>query len=109
MFKKVKIVIAAFAFFVFTQNEAIAQFSVDKNNFPLPKRQQLAWQQAEFGVIFHYDLHVFDTSKYNQKNNRITPIADYNMFNPSKLNVEQWVLSAKNAGATFALITATHE
>lgn len=109
MFKKVKIVIAAFAFFVFTQNEAIAQLSVDKNNFPLPKPQQLAWQQAELGVIFHYDLHVFDTSKYNQTHNRITPIADYNIFNPSKLNVEQWVLSAKNAGATFALITATHE
>lgn len=76
---------------------------------PVPNAQQLAWQQAEFGVVFHYDLHVFDTSKYNQTVNRTTPIADYNIFNPTQLNVEQWVKAAKDAGAKFALITATHE
>ncbi|MEP6626407.1 MAG: alpha-L-fucosidase [Ginsengibacter sp.] len=76
---------------------------------PVPNKQQLAWQQAEFGVVFHYDLHVFDSSKYVQAENRITPIADYNIFNPEKLNVEQWVMAAKNAGAKFALITVTHE
>ena len=79
------------------------------NKIPVPNQQQLAWQQAEFGVVFHYDLHVFDTSKYNQTANRITPIADYNIFNPQQLNVEQWVLAAKDGGAKFALFTATHE
>lgn len=76
---------------------------------PVPDPQQLAWQQAEFGVIFHYDLHVFDTSKYNQTINRITPISDYNIFNPAQLDMEQWVKAAKEAGAKFALLTATHE
>lgn len=79
------------------------------NNIPIPNKQQLAWQQAEFGVVFHYDLHVFDTSKYNQTVNRMTPIADYNIFNPQQLNVEQWVLAAKDAGARFAILTVTHE
>lgn len=78
-------------------------------HIPAPNERQLAWQQAEFGVVFHYDLHVFDTSKYNQASNRITPIADYNIFNPAQLNIEQWVKSAKEAGAKFALFTATHE
>ncbi|MBC8988007.1 alpha-L-fucosidase [Pedobacter sp. N36a] len=76
---------------------------------PKPNAQQLAWQKAELGVLFHYDLHVFDPSKYAQSANRITPVADYNIFNPGSLDVEQWVRSAKDAGAKFAIITATHE
>lgn len=78
-------------------------------SLPLPNKQQLAWQKAEIGVVFHYDLHVFDTSKYNQGTNRITPVEDYNIFNPQQLDVEQWVISAKAAGAKFAILTVTHE
>lgn len=76
---------------------------------PKPNPAQLAWQEAELGMIFHYDLHVFDTSKYRQADNRIRPIADYTIFNPEQLDVEQWIVAAKSAGARFALITATHE
>ena len=83
-------------------NKTIAQV-------PLPKTQQIAWQQAELGVVFHYDLHVFDGKKYNQSVNRITPIEDYNIFNPTQLNTDQWIQSAKAAGATFAILTVTHE
>lgn len=89
---------------VFTRQMLLAQ-----KDLPLPNKQQLAWQKAEFGVVFHYDLHVFDRVRYNQAQNRITPIPDYNIFNPSRLNVEQWVLAAKAAGARFAILTATHE
>lgn len=76
---------------------------------PLPTASQEAWQQAELGVLFSYDLHVFDQKNYNQAVNRITPIADYNIFNPTKLNTDQWIQSAKAGGATFAILTATHE
>lgn len=75
----------------------------------LPNKKQIAWQEAELGIIFHYDLHVFDGKSYSQSQNRITPIPDYNIFNPTELDVEQWVLTAKEAGARFAIITATHE
>ena len=75
----------------------------------LPNKQQLAWQRAEFGIIFHYDLHVFDRKAYQQQSNRIVPVPDIHIFQPQQLDVEQWVLSAKLAGAKFALITATHE
>ena len=87
----------------------IAMFDKAKAQIPLPTAQQLAWQQAELGVVFHYDLHVFDNKKYNQAVNRITPIADYNIFNPQQLNTDQWIQSAKAAGATFAILTVTHE
>lgn len=76
---------------------------------PLPNKAQLEWSEAELGVLFSYDLHVFDSRKYNQALNRITPVADYNIFNPEKLDTDQWIKAAKEAGAKFALLTATHE
>lgn len=80
-----------------------------KNISPVPNKRQLAWQEAELGVVFHYDLHVFDGVKYGQGNNRIDPVEDYQIFNPEKLDTDQWVKAAKDAGAKFAILTATHE
>lgn len=79
------------------------------HHLPVPTEAQLRWAHAELGVIFHYDLHVFDGEKYNQTANRIHPVEDYNIFNPTRLDTDQWIKAAKDAGATFAVITATHE
>ncbi|WP_341837154.1 alpha-L-fucosidase [Chitinophaga pollutisoli] len=76
---------------------------------PLPAPAQLAWQRAELGMVFHYDLHVFDGRQYGQGGNRISPVPDYNIFHPSQLDTDQWVKTAKDAGARFAILTATHE
>ena len=76
---------------------------------PLPASRQLKWHDAELGVVFHYDLHVFDGQVYGQGNNRINPIEDYNIFNPTQLDTDQWIAAAKAAGAKFAVLTATHE
>lgn len=80
-----------------------------KTELPKPTASQLAWQNAEMGVVFHYDLHVFDGKVYGQGYNRINPIEDYNIFNPTQLNTDQWIEAAKAAGAKFAILTATHE
>lgn len=76
---------------------------------PLPTQAQLSWQNAELVAVFHYDLHVFDGIRYNQAYNRITPIADINMFNPEQLDTDQWIRSVKEMGAKIAILTATHE
>lgn len=34
---------------------------------------------------------------------------DYNIFNPTQLDTDQWIEAAKAAGAKFAVLTATHE
>lgn len=78
-------------------------------SLPRPNPAQAAWQEAEVGVIFHYDLHVFDGKGYVQRENRITPVADHNIFDPEHLDTDQWIQAAKAMGARFALITATHE
>lgn len=84
-------------------------FSLAQNEIPIPTPAQLNWQNAEMAAVFHYDLHVFDGKVYNQAYNRITPIQDYNIFNPEKLDIDQWVKSAKDAGVKIAILTATHE
>ncbi|MEX2028772.1 MAG: alpha-L-fucosidase [Candidatus Curtissbacteria bacterium] len=76
---------------------------------PLPTQAQLTWQNAELAAVFHYDLHVFDGKPYNQAQNRITPVQDYNIFNPTNLDTDQWVKAAKDAGFKIAILTATHE
>ncbi len=82
---------------------------VKKNKIPIPNKKQLAWQYAEFGVLFSYDLHVFDGKRYGQRDNRIAPFPDYQMYSPDSLNTDQWIKVAKDAGAKFALFTVTHE
>ncbi len=85
-------------------------FSQSKNDtIPVPNERQLAWQEAELGVLISYDLHVFDGEKYRQGFNRINPIPDYQIFKPKHLNTDQWIRAAKAAGAKFAILTATHE
>lgn len=76
---------------------------------PVPNPRQLAWQEAELGVVFHYDLHVFDGKRYAQAQNRITPFPDYNIFNPKDLDTDQWIRAARDMGAKSAILTATHE
>ncbi|HRO45746.1 alpha-L-fucosidase [Agriterribacter sp.] len=87
----------------------IAFLPVRVDKLVLPNKRQLAWQEAEIGAIFHYELHIFDGQKYIQENIRINPVKDYQTFNPTKLDTDQWVKAAKDAGFTFALLTATHE
>lgn len=82
---------------------------IKENKHPVPNKRQLAWQEAELGVVYHYDLHVFDGKKYGQGGNRIDPVPDYQIFNPKDLDTDQWVKAAKDAGAKFAILTATHE
>lgn len=85
------------------------QIPIKNSRYPLPNKKQLAWQEAEMGAVFHYDLHVFDGMKYGQRANRIDPVTDYQVFNPTKLDTDQWIKAAKDAGFTFAILTATHE
>ena len=93
------------SFFVMIATVAFAQ----SPSMPVPAPHQLKWHEAEMGVVFHYDLHVFDGLVYGQGNNRINPVEDYNIFNPTQLDTDQWIQAAKAAGAKFAVLTATHE
>jgi alpha-L-fucosidase len=107
MNKKTKIPFLAAVLVLVWSHSVFSQ--VKKSLIPVPNERQLAWQEAELGVLFSYDLHVFDGKKYLQRHNRINPVRDYQIFDPKHLDTDQWIRAAKTAGARFAILTATHE
>jgi len=76
---------------------------------PIPTQAQLDWQNAELAALVCIDLHSFDGKLYNQEQARITPVEDYNIFNPQKYDTDQWVRSLKDAGFKIAILTVSHE
>lgn len=76
---------------------------------PIPTPAQLQWQQAELAALVCWDMHVFDGEFYVQPKARITPVQDYNAFNPLKYDMDQWIKSLKDAGFKIAIFTVSHE
>ncbi|MBW7892628.1 MAG: alpha-L-fucosidase, partial [Chitinophagaceae bacterium] len=74
-----------------------------KDIFPSPA--QLDWAEKEIGAIFHLDV-VNYVPDYNWRKWGTHPPAS--VFNPSKLNTDQWILAAKAAGAKYAVLVAKH-
>jgi alpha-L-fucosidase len=72
----------------------------------LPTPEQVAWANAEMGVIIHLDINIYapDTFDYS----KTATLPDVDVFSPSKLNTDQWIRTAKAAGAKYALLTVKH-
>ena len=71
-------------------------------SLPLPTPEQLAWQDRELGLFIHFDMSTFT----GQSKPR-TP-ADPNVYNPAKLDTDQWLEVAKGMGAQYAVFVAKH-
>lgn len=91
----------AFIFFYFFAIQAtFSQMAV------LPSKEQVQWADAELGVIIHLDINIYAPDTFDYGDPKTLP--DVNVFNPSKLNTDQWISTAKAAGATYALLTVKH-
>nr|MBI1232170.1 glycoside hydrolase family 29 [Cytophagales bacterium] len=84
-------------------------YTAAQQKIPLPTPAQLQWQQAELAALVCWDMHVFDGEFYIQSKARITPVVDYNAFNPEKYYMDQWIRSLKDAGFKIAIFTVSHE
>ena len=71
----------------------------------VPTPEQRAWAEAEIGVLFHFDMPVFRPD-YNWRAWGSHPSAE--AFNPTALDVDQWLRAAKGLGATYAVLVAKH-
>ena len=70
----------------------------DSKDTTLEQRQNefLKWK---FGVFFHFGMSTFNNRDWS------TGYEDPLIFNPSKLNCNQWIKEAKKAGANYAVLT----
>lgn len=71
-----------------------------------PSPAQVAWQDCEIGVIFHFDMPIA-AGEY-ASNNTVRKVFDPKLYNPEKLDTDQWIAAAKATGARYAIFTATH-
>lgn len=67
-----------------------------------PTRQQLAWQDLELGLFIHFDMVTYTGQAKPRRP------ADPNLYNPVKLNTDQWLETAKAMGARYAVFVAKH-
>ena len=80
--------------------------SGDGATLPRPTPAQLRWQDAEIGLLYSFDLAI--AAGVVAPNNEVRKTLDPNLYNPTKLDTDQWLEAAKAAGAKYAVFTATH-
>jgi alpha-L-fucosidase len=73
---------------------------------PLPTKDQIRWAGAEIGVIIHLDINMYAPGTFDYARRETLP--PLRAFHPSKLNTDQWITSARNAGAAYAVLVAKH-
>jgi alpha-L-fucosidase len=67
-----------------------------------PSARQLAWQQGEFICFIHFGVNTFTAREWG------TGKEDPKIFNPEKLDTDQWCRMMKAAGMTQAILTVKH-
>ena len=81
--------------------------SDDGANLPRPLPKQVAWQDCEVGVVYHFDMPLFGDRPWNGRD-AIHQTWDPNRYNPAQLDTDQWLDAARAMGARYAILTATH-
>ena len=67
-----------------------------------PAPQQLAWQEAELSMFFHFGVNTFTDREWGDGTE------DPKIFNPTALDARQWVRTAKETGFRYVILTAKH-
>ena len=86
---------------------SVAAETLDGAHLARPLPRQLVWQDCEVGAIFHFDMPLFGARAWSARA-AIRQTWDPKIYNPAKLDTDQWVEAAKAMGARYAIVTATH-
>ena len=67
-----------------------------------PNERQMEWYNRERMIFFHFGMNTFTDKEWGD--GKESPSA----FNPTELNVRQWIKTIKDGGFTAAILTAKH-
>ncbi len=75
-----------------------------------PTQEQLAWQDMELGVLIHYCLEIYRPDLHGDwyKTDAVRTAIAPETIQPTKLDPEQWVRSAAELGAKYAVLVTNH-
>jgi alpha-L-fucosidase len=87
-------------------NQKSGEF-MNNNHFDssLPTQSHLAWQDLEFGMFYHFDIPIYKPG-WDWRSWQDLPSPD--LYQPSKLNTDQWLEAACACGAKYAVFVAKH-
>ena len=71
----------------------------------VPNAAQQAWHDRELGMFFHFDIPVYKQG-WNWRSFKDFP--DPNLYQPTKLDTDQWMAAAQAYGAKYAIFVAKH-
>jgi alpha-L-fucosidase len=75
---------------------------INKAAFVVPTSRQSSWQDLEFTCFIHFTVNTFTGREWGDGKE------DPAIFNPTDLNVNQWVNVAKDAGMKLIILTCKH-
>lgn len=70
-----------------------------------PTPEQVAWSEEELGMFFHFDIVTYAYGwNFRSWKNHPSP----SIYNPAKLDTDQWMEAAKAMGAKYVVLVAKH-
>src|SRR5688572_8155636 len=69
---------------------------------PVPSEAQLAWHEMEMNAFIHLTINTFTDKEWGYGDESPS------LFNPSELNVDQWLTTLKDAGFKGVILTTKH-
>jgi len=79
----------------------------NETSIPTPLPRQAKWQDFELGLVYHFDLDVYMPGGHHHERSRREKL-DANLYEPAKVDTDQWLEAAKAMGCRYAIFTATH-
>jgi alpha-L-fucosidase len=76
--------------------------NADKGNQRLPLESLKAWESLKYGMFIHFGMSTFDGDELSKGDQPSTH------YCPDKLDVDQWVSVARDAGMKYAVLTTKH-
>lgn len=74
----------------------------DKGSQRLSIERLKQWESLGYGMFIHFSMNTYDGDEFSHGDRPAS------LYNPTKLDVDQWIGVARDAGMKYAVLTAKH-